>query len=185
MRLHLWRAVSCSLQSCWCLDEYKILGLWTILMNSVLQRWLRSFQSFLTRLPVLLILLFVLLFITITFIFIFLWSVPRKIFIRVLLTLDGEDFTVASSALTVNSGCPFLIRTSNGVALEFRFLYIFDESQYVCIFLNYIIIANKYYFKSLVLRKRLWYIKIGCFRHVGCSATWLIIRIFIASRETK
>lgn len=155
-----------------------------ILMNSVLQRWLRSFQSFLTRLPVLLILLFVLLLITITFIFIFLWSVPRKIFIRVLLTLDGEDFTVASSALTVNSGCPFLIRTSNGVALEFRFLYIFDESQYVCIFFN-IFIANKYYFKSLVLRKRLWYIKIGCFRHVGCSATWLIIRIFIASRETK
>lgn len=53
---------------------------------------------------------------------VFLLRVPRDVFLRVFLSVHGEDFTVAARALGVDGGGPLLVRTSDGVALKLAFL---------------------------------------------------------------
>jgi len=89
---------------------------------------LRSFQSFLARLVMmmlfifLLILLLILIVVAVFTALLFLLRVPRDVFHRVFLSVHGEDFTVAASALGVDGGGPLSVRTSDGVTLKLGFL---------------------------------------------------------------
>lgn len=89
---------------------------------------LRSFQSFLARLVMmmlfifLLILLLILIVVAVFTALLFLLRVPWDVFHRVFLSVHGEDFTVAASALGVDGGGPLSVRTSDGVTLKLGFL---------------------------------------------------------------
>ena len=85
---------------------------------------LRSFQSLLARLVMMMLFIFLLILIVVAVFtaLLFLLRVPRDVFHRVFLSVHGEDFTVAASALGVDGGGPLSVRTSDGVTLKLGFL---------------------------------------------------------------
>ena len=85
---------------------------------------LRSFQSLLARLVMMMLFIFLLILIDVAVFtaLLFLLRVPRDVFHRVFLSVHGEDFTVAASALGVDGGGPLSVRTSDGVTLKLGFL---------------------------------------------------------------
>ena len=85
---------------------------------------LRSFQSLLARLVMMMLFIFLLILIVVAVFtaLLFLLRVPWDVFHRVFLSVHGEDFTVAASAIGVDGGGPLSVRTSDGVTLKLGFL---------------------------------------------------------------
>ena len=70
----------------------------------------------------LLILLLILIVVAVFTALLFLLRVPRDVFHRVFLSVHGEDFTGAASAVGGDGGGPLSVRTSDGLTLKLGFL---------------------------------------------------------------